>query len=150
MSDIIKIQVDLPVQDNINELQSKLVERTQAILAGAGIAPEDVRNDMHVSVAEHPALAVDPVTAGVVVAGFTLAGKLIDLYKFLKEQEKQGKDDVDAESAKQVVAQADEEQRRRWRQEFVEQVLVHHLLREMGLYPNSVTIEVVNAEQRNE
>lgn len=149
MSDILKIQVDILTQDDPDKLQLTLIETITAILSQVGIEEADIQNHMQVTVKEQPKLTVDPVTAGIVVAGFVFAGKLVELYMYLKQKEER-EAEAEREAALQAIQQATEEQKQQWKQEFIERVLVNMLLTQANLQPTNIVVEVVQQDEGSE
>lgn len=139
MDEFLQVQVEFPEQRLPKELHSALSKALEATLQEIGMAEAYSPSDVQVKIERPASLAVE---TAVIIALIGLSIKLIDLIMFLIKHQDEAKK-LGLEKAKIEAQRASEIEKQRWRQEFVEQILLARVLARANVQPVNVVVQVI-------
>jgi hypothetical protein len=139
MTEFLQVQFEVLGQQAPEQLDRNLSEALAATLREIGVEKACAPEDVQVHVRKPVPLAVE---TAVLLGLIGLSVKLIDLIMFLKKRQDEARR-FDLERAKIEAQRVDEAERQKWRQEFVEQILLARVLAQANVQPVNVVVQVV-------
>jgi len=139
MTEFLQVQFEVFGQQAPEQLDRNLSEALAATLREIGVEKAWAPEDVQVYVRQSVPLAVE---TAVLLGLIGLSVKLIDLIMFLKKRQDEARR-LDLERAKIEAQRVDEAERQKWRQEFVEQILLARVPAQANVQPVNVVVQVV-------
>jgi len=143
MADFLQTQIEfVSEQRSLEELQLALSEALEATLREIVGEEAFSASDLQVKIETPTPLAIE---TPIVLALIGLSVKLVDLIMFLLKRRDEAKK-LDMEKAKAAIEKVSWSERKQWRREFVEQLLLAKVLAQAQVQPVNVVVQVVQVE----